>query len=215
MLEIFARCKHHRLGLTLRVCSTSCHQSPVHQSHQSPVYQRVYAADFNFHVWSFFLAGDPEECLSQWRRFSCPLDLSLGVWGRVSSQDVAKMGADKDFRKQAMQFTSSSLTATCQLCAVSLGDFQWQDSEHQRHDSSWIGVGLGFWESFHCCNIKAVMYLFWEDLQASILQCCILWWVGSFGSCIWLQSSVILSRRMSSPVTNGQAQPVPLDLAFL
>jgi hypothetical protein len=65
------------------------------------------------------------------------LDLSLGVWGRVSSQDVAK-GADKDFRKQAMQFTSSSLTATCQLCAVSLGDFQWQDSEHQRHDSSWM-----------------------------------------------------------------------------
>ena len=55
MLEIFARCKHHRLGLNLRVCSTSCHQSPVHQSHQSPVYQRVCAADFNFHVWSFFL----------------------------------------------------------------------------------------------------------------------------------------------------------------
>jgi hypothetical protein len=87
------------------------------------------------------------------------LDLSLGVWGRVSSQDVAK-GADKDFRKQAMQFTSSSLTATCQLCAVSLGDFQWQDSEHQRHDSSWIGVGLGFWESFRCCNIKVVTHLF-------------------------------------------------------
>jgi len=52
------------------------------------------------------------------------------------------------------------LTATCQLCAVSLGDFQWQDSEHQRHDSSWIGVGLGFWESFRCCNIKVVMHLF-------------------------------------------------------
>ena len=141
-----------RLGLNPRVCSTSCHQSPV--------YQRVFAADFNFNVWSFFLAGDPEECLSQWRRFSCPLDLSLGVWGRVSSQDVAKMGADKDFHKQAMQFTSSSLTATCQLCAVFLGDFQWQDSEHQRHDSSWIGVGLGFWESFRCCNIKVVMHLF-------------------------------------------------------
>ena len=60
-------------------------------------------------------------CLSE-DVFSCPLDLSLGVWGRVSSQDVAK-GSDKDFRKQAMQFTSSSLTATCQLCAVSLGDF--------------------------------------------------------------------------------------------
>ena len=28
------------------------------------------------------------------------------------------------------------------------------------------------------------MYLFWKDLQASILQCCILWRVDSFGSCM-------------------------------
>ena len=57
-----------RCGLNLRVCSTSCHQSPPSKSPVTCL-SKSPCSWFQFPCVISFLAGDLEECLSQWRRF--------------------------------------------------------------------------------------------------------------------------------------------------